>query len=128
MRVPRPSSLAALSYFIAAAIPIGAWAIMLFVAMPERLSVSQAALGQLQQTFSANNPYSWWFITWALAPAILLFLAVSYYSDTHRRPGASKFLLGIGAGVTLASTYLWPIIFVPAAAGVYYAFRSRNAA
>ncbi|WP_152987386.1 hypothetical protein [Aquabacterium parvum] len=128
MRAPRPSTLAALSYFIAAAIPIAAWAIMLFVAMPERLSASQAALEQVQQTFSAQNPYFWWFITWALAPAILLLLAVSYGSGAHRRPGASKLLLGIGAGVTLASTYLWPIVFLPAAAGVYYGFRARNTA
>ncbi|WP_213030005.1 hypothetical protein, partial [Acinetobacter baumannii] len=81
--------MAALSYFIAAAIPIAAWAIMLFVAMPEKLTVPQAALEQVQQTFSATHPYSWWFIPWAFAPLILLLLAVSYWRDLHLRPGAS---------------------------------------
>jgi cytochrome bd-type quinol oxidase subunit 2 len=126
MRAPRPSTLASLSYFVAAAIPVGAWAIMLLVATPEGLSVSQAVVEQLQYTFAADNSDRWWFITWALAPVVLLLLSASYVGGPPRRLGVSWVLLTIGAAVTLASTYLWPSVFPPSAVGVYCAFRARS--
>jgi len=99
---------------------------MLLVATPERLSVAQAVAEQLQYTFSAENPDRWWFITWALAPAILLLLSASYIGGAPRKPAVSWLLLALGIIVTLASTYLWPSVFLPAAVGVYCAFRARS--
>jgi lipopolysaccharide export LptBFGC system permease protein LptF len=99
---------------------------MLLVATPERLSASQAVVEQLQYTFGAENPDRWWFITWALAPVVLLLLSASYLGGPPRRLGASWVLLATGAAVTLASTYLWPSVFLPAAVGVYCAFRARS--
>lgn len=126
MPIPRPSTLASLSYLVAATIPAGAWAIMLFAVAPENMSVSQAVAEQLRYTFAAENPERWWFISLALAPAILLLLSLSYVGGAPRKPAVSRFLLALGALVTLASIGLWPSVFVPAAVGVCCAFRARS--
>ena len=99
---------------------------MLFTAMPERQSVLESVFQTLAYTFSDKNQNRWWFLTWALAPLVLLLLAASYLRGSPKQNFLSWSLLALGATVAAASTYLWPSLFLPAAAGVYYAYRARS--
>jgi hypothetical protein len=128
LKAPKPSVLASLSYFIAAAIPIGAWAIMLLTATPEKLTLVQSIASQLEYTFSDENSHRWWFITWASAPLLLLALSASYFRGPPKQAWLANTLLAFGGGVVAVSAYLWPSTFLPAAVGMYCAFRARSEA
>ena len=82
------------------------WYAYLFVAMPENLSVWDAAVAQLRYTFSDANPRAWWF-AWLLAlPALCVALALAYLFNAARTRNGRVFLLGAVIALAVAAVIL----------------------
>ena len=74
---------------------LGIWFIYLFVAMPGNQTVWQSAVGQLQHTFSGENPQAWWFAWLVALPVLCIALAVAYLLNLARsRAGGISLFAG----------------------------------
>ncbi len=108
---------------VAAALPVGSWLIMLFVAPPDpRFSALDSAIQQLQFTFSSANPDKLWFIWWAVLPAMLIVLAVAYLSRLSRQPKGAIGLFALATTVTLTSVYFSPVFVLFMLAPLFFSF------
>jgi hypothetical protein len=123
-----PHKIAGWLYFVPALLVGGIWYIYLFRAMPEHLTVWQSVVGQMQYTFSDENPQAWWF-AWLIAlPAACIVLGVLYLSSVLRTRPVRIGLLAF-AIVLAAATFVlndWPMgVFV--AIPAYWGYRAIHA-
>jgi len=101
-----PHAVAGWLLFVPAAAILSIWYAYLFVAMPDNLGVWEAAVGQLQYTFSEANPRAWWFV-WLLAlPALCVALALAYLLNAAHTRNARVILLCAVLGLAVAAVFL----------------------
>jgi hypothetical protein len=123
-----PNKIAGWLYFVPALIVGGIWYIYLFVATPAHLTVWQSVVGQMQYTFSDENPQAWWF-AWLIAlPAACVVLGVLYlFNVASARPvriGLFAFAIAL-AGATFVLND-WPV-GVAVAIPAYWGYRAIHA-
>lgn len=125
MRVSAQSMTAAL-LALDAAVPIGSWLILLFVAPNPGMSAIDSAMQQMKFTFSAESPDKLWFIWWAALPAILFVLAAAYLSRVARQPKGATALFAVTFAIALANLYLSPIVALVMVFPLYFGFISMR--
>lgn len=79
-----PAKIAGLLSLLSAVLVLAIWYILLFVAMPTRLSVTEAAIGALQYTFSVENPARWSFVWLATLPLLCAMIGSAYLLNLAR--------------------------------------------
>jgi len=120
--LPRPRLLAAICFGMSAAGALGSWAILLFVARPSGTTQVQAALGQLQFTFSSQNEQRLWFVGWALLPLLLLALCLAYAIPSPINKRSGRRLILSSAAIALFSLLFWPEVAFLAFIGTYCSY------
>ena len=120
--LPNPRLLAAICFGMAAAGALGSWAILLFVARPSGTTPVQAALSQLQFTFSIQSEQRLWFVGWALLPLLLSALCLAHAITSSFKEKWGKRLLLSSAAVALFSLLFWPEVALLAFIGTYCSY------
>jgi hypothetical protein len=69
---------------VPAVFALGIWCIYLFVAMPDNQTVWQSVVGQLQHTFSDQNPQAWWFGWLVALPVFCIAFGFAYLLNIAR--------------------------------------------
>jgi len=110
-----PHIVAGWLFVLAAVLGGGIWFIYLFVAMPDNQSIWASVVGQLQHTFSDENPQIWWFTWLAALPVLCVALGLAYLLNGARTRKGGMALFGISVVLAIASFALndWSLaIFV----------------
>ena len=108
-----PAKIAGLLSLLSAGLFLAVWYILLFVAIPPRLSVTEAVVGQLQYVFSVENPRRWYFV-WLAIPPLLCVVIGSLYLMNLARSRAIAFLLlasTICLGIAVFAFNTWEFAF-----------------
>jgi hypothetical protein len=110
-----PHVIAGWLFVNAALLVSGIWFMYLFVAMPTNQSIWASVVGQLQHTFSDENPQAWWFAWLAALPVICVALALAYLLNgpLTRRARLALFLISLALGIATFALNDWGLaIFV----------------
>lgn len=98
----------------ASALPIlGIWGILLFDAMPDNLTFTQAVFEQLKYSFSAGNPARWSFACLAALPVLCALIGSAYLLNLARSRLLATLLLTctILLGIVAYAVASWEIAF-----------------
>lgn len=101
-----PHTVAGWLYLVPALLVAGIWYIYLFVAMPDNQTVWQSVVGQLQQTFSDENPRCWWFAWLVALPVLCVLLGVAYLRNAARTRMGGLTLFGVAIALAIATFVL----------------------
>ncbi len=123
-----PATWAALTYALAAIMPIGIWLIMLFYAMPANQSIVEGAYSTISYLFSFKNENHWWFVGLAVLPICLITLSVFYFSPLSLRRGWARGLFAAALIVTTYSLVFVPIMGLCLVLQLYFSYRGMHAA
>ena len=110
--LPRlPATIAGLLSFLSAILILHVWYILLFVATPSKLSVSEAAIGHLQYFFSIENPTRLFFVWLAALPLFSIAIGVAYlfkFADSKTN-AVLLFASTIGLGLAELAFHTWDL-------------------
>lgn len=94
---------AGLLSLIVAALQIPFWYLYLFTSSPRVLSPMDAAIHQISFTFSADNPYQWWFVWFTTMTVTALLMGIAYLAHAASRKAGAIVLFCIAAITTLSA-------------------------
>jgi len=113
LRLQSPAKIAGLLSLLSAVIVLGIWYILLFVAMPSQLSVTEAVIGQIQHTFSVENPSRWAFVWLGILPLLCTGIGSAYLLNLARSRAIAILLLAstISLGLAVLAFNTWDLAF-----------------
>lgn len=108
-----PARIAGLLSILSAVLVLVIWYILLFVAMPHGLSLAEAVTGQLQYTFSSENPTRWFFVWLAALPFLCAAIGTAYLLNLARSTPIAILLFAstISLGVAVLVFNSWDLAF-----------------
>src|SRR5437667_12157384 len=97
-----PAKIAGVLCLLSAALTLPFWYALLFTATPAHLSLGQAALQQLQFSFSSQAPGRSLLILWALVPVVSVGIGVAYLQNSARSRSVAICLVAASTAIALA--------------------------
>jgi len=97
-----PAKIAGALCLLSAALTLPFWYILLFTATPVHLSLGQAALQQLQFSFSSEAPGRSLLILWAMVPIASVGIEAAYLQNAARNRSVAICLVVASTAIALA--------------------------
>ena len=104
-----PHVIAGSLFVVPALLVAGIWYVYLFVAIPDNFTVWESVKGQLQWTFSNENPQFWMFVWLAALPGLCILMSVAYLSNVlnSRNGRVGLFSAAVALAIASFATVSW---------------------